>query len=205
VTLALSLCLIPALSVGFGSKTNAQANSASLSEAEQQTAMRRNEICTSANPVGVGLLGEYFSGSLAESSLTTSRIDPVIDFDRTLDLPPGAKGIAPVKSIRWRGWVKAPLSGPYMFHLSEDVGRIELSRAIVNPGDRAGGPVKVDLVAGRFYPIVIEVPLASQIKQALRLEWTAPHGARYLIPRALLHTPTETAKPNPQATTTARR
>ena len=26
-----------------------------------------------------------------------------------------------------------------------------------------------------------------------RLEWTAPHGARFLVPRALLYLPTETA------------
>jgi hypothetical protein len=62
-------------------------------------------------------------------------------------------------------------------------------------GDPVGTSELVEMSAGRFYPVLIELkglnPAAAQ--QRVRLEWTAPHGARYLIPRALLHQPTETS------------
>jgi hypothetical protein len=40
----------------------------------------------------------------------------------------------------------------------------------------------VELSAGRFYPILVEVDRIAAADARIRLEWTAPHGARF--PRA---------------------
>ena len=50
----------------------------------------------------------------------------------------------------------------------------------------------IDLVAGRYYPIYVSIDLLQPSFKGVRLEWTAPYGARYVVPKALLHLPTET-------------
>jgi hypothetical protein len=50
------------------------------------------------------------------------------------------------------------------------------------------------MAAGRFYPIQIELARSAAVEQALRLEWTAPHGARYVVPKALLFAPTDSVR-----------
>ena len=53
----------------------------------------------------------------------------------------------------------------------------------------------VELAAGRFYPILVELGRIAAADERIRLEWTAPHGARFLVPRALLYLPTEGLAP----------
>jgi hypothetical protein len=147
-------------------------------------------LCTAANAVGVGLQGSYFEGARWSGRVLLERLDPVIDFAPDLALPPGA---AAARSVRWRGWIKAPLNGKFRFHATAP----GLSIRVANqPAAGEGAPEgnAVEMAAGRFYPIQIELARSADVGQALRLEWTAPHGARYVVPKALLFAPTDSVR-----------
>jgi PA14 domain len=146
------------------------------------------ELCSARNAVGVGLRGEYFASREFQGRPVMVRLDPVIDFGDDWELPPNLTDQR-IGSVRWYGWVKAPLSGSYRFHVHAPGGRILVSQGDVT----AGRPF--EMVAGRFYPVQIEWRDLGphRVVRTVRLEWTAPHGARYLVPRALLFQPTEAA------------
>jgi PA14 domain len=157
----------------------------------EHRADRGAELCSGRNAVGVGLRGEYFRDPSMRGEPVLTRLDPVIDFASGLELPSSLGGQA-IGSVRWSGWVKAPLTGRYRFHLDVPGSRLTVSQRAVS-GNQADDAI--ELSAGRFYPILVELQgLNAAALPGLRLEWTAPHGARYLIPRALLHQPTETAR-----------
>lgn len=157
--------------------------------AELLRAAERANICTAANAVGVGLRGEYFSETSLRGTKRIVRVDDVVDFDRSIKGPAGVVSQT-VSSVRWSGWIKAPLSGKYLFHADAPNMRIMVAHKAVAGGD-APEAQKVDLDAGRFYPIEIVVNQLTDSDARIRLEWTAPHGARYVVPKALLHLPTE--------------
>ncbi len=157
--------------------------------AELLRAAERADICTSANAVGVGLRGEYFAEANLRGPVKLMRIDEVVDFDHSFQSHAASNGQA-VGSVRWRGWVKAPLSGTYRFHSDAPGMTILVAREPV-AGEGAVAEGKIDLAAGRFYPVEIVVNRVTQSDKRIRLEWTAPHGARYVVPRALLHLPTD--------------
>ena len=157
--------------------------------AELDRAAERAGSCTAANAVGVGLRGEYFEEESCAGAPLLVRVDGVVDFDQDLEWPTG--NAARPRSIRWSGWIKPPLSGHYRFHAGAPAMQILVVRQPV-AGDGAPPDATLSMAAGRFYPIVVEVSRLAQSTVRLRLEWTAPHGARFLVPRALLHLPTET-------------
>jgi PA14 domain len=147
------------------------------------------ELCSARSAVGVGLLGEYFANAQLQGKPAKARLDPVIDFgssdwELSSDLADMRIG-----SVRWSGWVKAPLSGTYRFHVDALGSRVLLSQREITPDQ------PFEMVAGRFYPVHIEWRTLDADRDArrIRFEWTAPHGARYLVPRALLFQPSETA------------
>lgn len=158
--------------------------------AELDRAAERADICTAANAVGVGLRGEYFPQPYLRGTPRIVRVDDVIDFDRSIKGPAGEASQA-VSSVRWSGWVKAPLSGKYRFHADAPGMQIMVAHKPV-AGKGSLQEERVDLDAGRFYPIEIVVNQLTDSETRIRLEWTAPHGARYVVPKALLHLPTDT-------------
>ena len=165
------------------------ASLASSSQAELRQAERLAALCTAANAVGSGLWGEYFVAPAFAGKPGLTRIDEVIDFDTSLDWPSSARS-APASSVRWSGWIKAPMSGRYRFHLTPASGKVTVARQILVGADTAEGD-SIDLAAGRYYPVHIEIERLPRSFERVRFEWTAPHGARYVVPRALLHPPTE--------------
>ncbi len=158
--------------------------------AELIRAAERADICTAANAVGTGLRGEYFSATNLRGTAGVVRVDEVIDFDESVKWAAGTTAPS-AASVRWSGWIKAPLSGKYRFHADAPHMRILVARKLV-AGEGAPSEELVELAAGRFYPVEVIVSQLSMSDQRIRLEWTAPHGARYVVPKALLNPPTET-------------
>ena len=155
-------------------------------EMELLRAAARADLCTAANAPGVGLRGEYFTGPDMRGTPALTRIDETVDF---VQLASGASTPS-VASVRWSGWIKAPLTGAYRFHANAPNMRINVANTLVAGAD-AAPEQKFDMAAGRFYPIEITVTDIANPDLPIKLEWTAPHGARYVVPKALLYLPTE--------------
>jgi hypothetical protein len=143
--------------------------------------------CSSRNLAGVGLQGDYFMNVGARGPLLLTRVDPSVEFDASLDWP-SSMSRRP-RSARWHGWVKVPLTGPYRFHAEPSVSVTVSGLALA--GATASDLATIELTAGRFYPIVVEADL--QTGSGVKLEWTPPHGVRFVIPKTLLFLPTPTA------------
>lgn len=158
--------------------------------AELARAAERADVCMASNAAGVGLRGEYFAASGLKGDPVMVRVDDVVDFDDSIRAENSSAG-AGIGSVRWTGWVKAPISGRYRFHADAPGVRITVARTVV-AGVGASGQVEMDLAAGRFYPIEVVLLEVSPSEKRIRLEWTAPHGARYVVPKSLLHLPTDT-------------
>jgi hypothetical protein len=149
------------------------------------------QLCTSRTLPGIGLRGEYFGAAGFKGKPLVSRMDLQVDFDAQW-LWPTELAKTPPQSVRWSGWIRVPLSGAYSFHLS-DGQQGEIQVANMSALSAAGQSQKVDLVAGRFTPVSINLPTLAAGKP-LKLEWTPPHGLRFTVPRGLLYPPTDQAK-----------
>jgi hypothetical protein len=158
---------------------------------------QRDMLCTSANARGVGLRGEYFARSGFLGGTLLARTDSTIDFDSSLGWPSDHATEMP-KSARWTGWVRAPITGRYKFHVEPHDALVTISRVRV-AGNTSSADASLELIAGRFYPISVEVDRIDPLNSSIRLEWTAPHGARFIIPRSLLNPPTDTVSSSPRA------
>lgn len=143
--------------------------------------------CSNRNSSGVGLKGDYFSQQTLQGELLLSRVDSTVEFEPSREWPVD-RGANRPRSARWQGWVKAPLSGRYRFH-GEPSAHITVG-GLPMAGRAAAPDAFLEMTAGTFYPIQMEVDSLSTTR--VRLEWTAPHGMRYVIPRALLFLPTPT-------------
>ncbi|WP_280152731.1 PA14 domain-containing protein [Piscinibacter sp. XHJ-5] len=162
---------------------------ASLAQVELEQAARKVELCSSANAAGVGLRGEYFPEEGCRGVPLLVRLDSSIDFDASLDWPPDRAGERPL-SVRWSGWIKPALAGRYRFHAGADHARVLVARQPM-AGAGADAQAQIELAAGRYYPITVELDRIAGANNRIRLEWTAPHGARFAVPRALLYLPTD--------------
>lgn len=161
----------------------------SLAAAELKSSAERAELCSATNATGTGLRGEYFARDSRRGAPVLLRVDPTIDFDASLEWPLRLAGQRPA-SARWTGWVKPPLTGLYRFHVDQATARLVVARQLL-VGDGAAARTTIEMAAGRFYPIALEVKTLDAISGRLQLEWTAPFGARYVVPRALLFVPNE--------------
>jgi hypothetical protein len=74
-----------------------------------------NQLCSGRTPAGVGLKGEYFAAEGWRGAPTVARVDGTVDFDAALQWPAGKSAERP-RSMRWTGWIKAPVTGVYRFH-----------------------------------------------------------------------------------------
>lgn len=167
----------------------ASAHGNELAQVELEQAARKVELCSSATAAGVGLRGEYFADEGCRGAPLLVRLDAGIDFDATLDWPADRRAQRP-RSVRWTGWVKPAITGAYRFHTSAASARVLVSRQPL-AGAGADAQAQIELAAGRYYPITIELGHVDAAAGRIRLEWTAPHGARFAVPRALLYLPSE--------------
>lgn len=164
-----------------------------LASVELRRADELSQLCSSANATGSGLQGEYFAAPRLRGKPAQVRLDGPLDLDGQLDWPAGAGGVARPRSVRWSGWLKAPLSGSYALHFDQPLANVWIGRQqMVTKGNTAD--TRIELAAGRFYPVTIELADFTPGTERVRLEWTGPSGSRYVIPRGLLFGPTATAQ-----------
>lgn len=159
---------------------------ANLASTDVRQAEELGMRCSSRNATGVGLRGEYFKEERLRGAAWRVRTDKVVDFDATLDW---SEGSDKPRSVRWGGWVKAPLSGAYRFHCDHPGARVIVAKTDFSIG--AMPPAEgLSLMAGRFYPVDLQLDrIDDQAAGRIRLEWTPPHGARFLVAQALLFLP----------------
>jgi hypothetical protein len=159
-------------------RTKEKTNPTSLNPTEEL-----GTLCSNRNAVGVGLRGEYFVRDHWRGEPLLVRTDGILD-SNILQFSQS------IRSVRWRGWVKASVPGPHRFHFDHP-----RSRIIVAGSDfslHVDSPAQpIDLSAGRFYEIALELPLRNKTDAIpFRLEWTPPHGYRYPIAQTMLYLPT---------------
>lgn len=133
-------------------------------------------ICLPAAQSQQGLVGEYFNGqAFNEKKLT--RTDAQINFvwDNVAPVP----GVDPHQfSIRWRGRLKTPRSGVYLFRAQVDDGiRVRIGGQTVidawglHDSERFSG--KIALEAGRFYDLEVDY-YNGMFEGEIQLYWQLP-------------------------------
>jgi PA14 domain len=158
--------------------------------ADAGEAARLSAVCSEANAIGTGLRAEYVeAGAAGGNPATVVKTDPTIDFGSRDEMTHQA-GVRRIGSVRWTGWIKAHVTGDYAFD-----GGAANARIYVSNLQLAGSPQarpKIALAAGRYYPIRIEYDATESLPTGIRLQWTVPYGAHYVVPRQMLFLPKET-------------
>jgi len=127
-------------------------------------------------PVGNGLQGAYYAGHNFEHHVLTRR-DATLNFDWHEHRPVAGAG-AEQFSVRWTGWLVAPITGRYVLHLSVDDGiRLWVNERLLLDDWRDQGlnyyQVAVDLHAGQAYPVRLDYCQATAATR-VRLAWELP-------------------------------
>lgn len=137
-----------------------------------------------------GLIGSYYREQTF-NIFVKSRIDSLIQFDWGSGSPfPGEIGNNDF-SVRWVGYIKAPVTGTYTFYTQSDDG----ARVII------GGLIFIDywgtccrefsgkiyLEAGKLYPFVYEFREGGGGANAKYLDWEAPGLPRELVPHSAFY------------------
>ena len=150
---------------------------------------RQADLCSSANAIGVGLRGEYFSADGWRGHPDAVRTDTTVNFDSPTELS-RACGLQQIGSVRWTGWVRAHVSGRFRFEGGSPRVRVVVSN-LDQSGPQVNSTAGIQLSAGRYYPVRVELDRVSTAQLVVSLQWTAPYGARYIIPRELLFLPSD--------------
>lgn len=154
-----------------------------------------------------GLIGSYYNGT-TYNDFVGSRIDSVIAFNWGSGSPMEGVGIDNF-SVRWVGYIKAPVTGTYTFYTRSDDG----ARVII------GGLIFIDyfgtccrefsgtiyMEAGKYYPFVYEMQEGGGGAAANYLDWSAPGLDREAVPHEALYAiapPTQLPKPDVSKDTT---
>lgn len=144
-----------------------------------------------------GLYGTYFDALGFEQQAMT-RVDPKIDFDWGGGSPGDA--IWPdTFSVRWTGFVTAPVSGTYTFRTQSDDGvRLWVANQLLidrwNDHGATWDAGKVVLTAGQRYPV--EMQFYENAGGAVaRLEWSAAGLGRSIVPDRYLTPAAPTGPP----------
>jgi outer membrane protein OmpA-like peptidoglycan-associated protein len=152
-------------------------------------------------PAGDGLTGQYYDGENLQRVMLVRR-DPTIDFNWTgIEPAPGL----PLEhfSVRWQGWLLAPVSGRYRFYVSVDDGmRLWLNNHLLL-NEWRNQPVKnyvvsIDLKAGQPYRLQVDY-YQNGLDNRARLSWERPDQPRTIqaIPTRYLYTRKPDVAPPP--------
>lgn len=143
---------------------------------------------------GRGLVATYFDGSAPKNeNLKVERTDPFINFDWGKGSP--GEDIKPEEyAVRWRGGLKVNETGRYEIVMRSTAafkmhfgrfGRMFIDN-YVQSGDKTEFRKSVTLLAGRVYPLQIDLyqrkRKTEQPPVKVNLSWIAPHGVEEIIP-----------------------
>ncbi|MBO0948169.1 PA14 domain-containing protein, partial [Fibrella forsythiae] len=142
---------------------------------------------------GVGLKGEYFNNANVAAPVVLTRIDATVDFDWGNGSPASSIN-TDYFSVRWTGFVKAPVTGNYTFSTSTDDGvRLWVNGKLL-VDDWNGRATKTNtgatlaLVAGQMYDIRMEY-FDNIIGAVAKLQWSYPGQDTQIVPKTYLYMP----------------
>ena len=138
---------------------------------------------------GTGLYGEYF-GTKNLTIRRRTRTDATVNFDWASGSPDPTIG-DDTFSVRWTGWVHAPITGNYTFHTSSDDGvRLWVNNqlCINNWTDHAVTPNSgtISLTVGQKYDIKLEF-YENTGAAVIKLAWQYPGQTKQIIPQGRLY------------------
>jgi hypothetical protein len=139
-------------------------------------------------PKQPGLLAEYFTNQNRSGLSAINRIETKIDFDWA-DKAPENFGKSDDWSARFTGYLSAPESGKYTFHLTKDDGaRLKIGdQTVIDQLNRSVGDFsgEIQLTAG-YHPIILDYTEVTG-NAVVKLYWTRPgHQDKEIIPTANL-------------------
>ncbi len=135
-----------------------------------------------------GLLGEYFRGKNFDRRKLV-RVDPAVDFDWGRQAP--VPQLPPDRfSIRWSGWLRAPISGRLTLYVRSDDGcRLQFASKILVNEWKDQYPTEysatVPVEKGQYYPLLLEY-YENAGEALIRLGWSYPGQAKAAVPAAAL-------------------
>ncbi|MET4105799.1 PA14 domain-containing protein [Hymenobacter sp. UYP22] len=126
-----------------------------------------------------GLTGTYYRGQNFERAVLT-RIDNQLDFEWR-KLPPAPGVPAEHFSVRWTGFLEAPVTGQYVLHLTVDDGvRVWLDNQLLFDSWRdqyfTKGQARVRMEAGKRYALRVEY-YQNALDSRLLLAWQRPDAS----------------------------
>ena len=138
---------------------------------------------------GTGLFGEYFDNKNL-SSRKLSRTDTTVNFEWGSGSPDVLIG-ADTFSVRWSGWVHAPITGGYTFYTTSDDGvRLWVNnQLLINNWTDHGATENsgsITLTAGKKYDIKLEY-YENGGAATIKLSWAPPGQAKQIIPQQRLY------------------
>jgi hypothetical protein len=148
----------------------------------RQGATQETEAPSSEN----GLAASYYNTRDLSGAIVLSRIDPKIDFNWQFGSPATTINTN-YFSARWKGLIKAPVSGSYTFVTQSDDGvSVWLDGSLLinnwtphNLTTNASSPV--NLISGKVYPIVVEY-FEGGGGACVNLQWKYPGQSQQIIP-----------------------
>ena len=161
-------------------------------EAAQLAAQQMGDLCTGGQASGTGLRGAYYYAASRGDKPLLVRVDARINADTALSWPAPVAAAAP-KLVRWCGWIRPIVSGPYRFRADAGALKVQIAKkAMTGPG--ANPDAFIDMKAGELYPIFMELPLTGAVPR-FSLQWTPPFGVTYDVPQTVLFPPVATVEP----------
>jgi hypothetical protein len=139
---------------------------------------------------GTGLWARYYQGRALDGLPVLTRLDPRIDFD--FAHKPDGRAPQNEFSVRWEGFVEAPVTGEYLFHtLSDDGVRLAVGgRPVIDNwtdhGTTEDRSVPIALTAGQRVFLRMEY-YQGNADAVAQLLWTPPGQERQVIPTNRLY------------------
>jgi regulation of enolase protein 1 (concanavalin A-like superfamily) len=140
-------------------------------------------------PATAGLRGQYFNGKNVSGSPVLTVIEGPINYTWTGSPRPGVP--SQNYSVRWTGYVWAPVSGIYRFRTRSDDGvRLWVNNQLLVNNWTDHSPTtntspNLDLTGGRWYPITLEF-YENAGGATISLSWTFPNKAWEIVPGTAL-------------------